>query len=66
MYRIFDITLHSDFPLPELAVSEDEDCSLSVRLGERNQLDERDFETVFEWPGQGVFIGEPLAAPFRK
>jgi len=32
-----------------------------------------DGETLLEaywksvaWPGQGVFIGEPLAAPFRK
>lgn len=51
LYRIFDTTVRSDFPLPELPQTTGQDHALSVRLGEGDwdQFDSQGFERAFEW-----------------
>ena len=53
LYRIFDTTLHCDFPLPELPRASDGDCSLSVTMGkgDLDQFETQGFEIAFEWLG---------------
>ena len=50
-YRIFDTTLSSDFPLPELPRACGEDHALSVKLdaGDPDQFAAQGFEKAFEW-----------------
>ena len=67
MYRIFDITLECDFPLPELPESRDGDVSLSVKLGDPEMFDAPGFEKSFEWSndsGQSVCWCERRADEF--
>ena len=53
LYRIFDTTLHCDFPLPELPRATGGDCSLSVTMGkgDLDQFETQGFERAFEWLG---------------
>jgi len=52
-YRIFDVTLGCDFPLPELPKTPGENLALSVKLGEGelDQFESLGFEVAFEWQG---------------
>jgi hypothetical protein len=51
LFRIFDTTVCSDFPLPELPQVTGQDFALSVKMGEGNsdQFDSQGFERAFEW-----------------
>ena len=53
LYRIFDINLSCDFPVPELPRSSGEGHVLSVALGagDPSQFATQGFETSYEWRG---------------
>ena len=51
MYRIFNTTLHCDFPLPELPDALNDDYSISVSLGSLDLFDFVGFKKSFEWRG---------------
>lgn len=51
LFRIFDITVCSGFPLPELPQLSGQDFALTVVLGtgDPDQFDSQGFKTAFEW-----------------
>jgi hypothetical protein len=54
LYRIFDTTLSSEIPLPELSLTCGRDFVVSVKManGELAQFDSQGFRKVFEWCDQ--------------
>jgi hypothetical protein len=51
LFRIFDTTVRSDFPLPELPRATGQDFALTVMMGkgDPDQFDSQGFERAFEW-----------------
>jgi len=51
LFRIFDTTVCSDFPLPELPRVDGQDFALTVMMGkgDPDQFDSQGFERAFEW-----------------